>query len=377
MPDLVVGSADVAAAVVALTLAGRQADAQRLVDMIGAGVDVQDDPPADAQGVDGRPLGYAVQDARGVSLHYVVDAQGHEHKGKGPGGGQFTGKGGGGGTHSAADFPASVKGRVRLVDRATGESLMFGDAAEIRDTLAAARSEGDDVSGLDVVESSEGEQADIEAAAKAEQEERRRLHDEEVARRRAEESRDPNRPGGRNWVDPPPVLWHATFAGDAIRRDGFKTAEELGHDVLGGVSRNTVSFTTRENAEQYLKGLQVARDVAQGRLDVRDPGTAEYVGSLFGASPEGVAWVWKNTHLARGASGDSPPRWGFNFLQLLSMETHGRFPLFMGGDWSDAVKNAPPPSLVGVESASGRDMSYNPSETEWRVGDPRGLRVVA
>jgi hypothetical protein len=273
-------------------------------------------------------------------------------------------------SHPAAEMPADMMGTVKLSDANTGEVYAADDADAIRQMLRDAREAGEDISTLLVSQDSEHDAA----ARAAANEEARRKHDEEAARRRTEQDRDPNRPGGRNWVDPPETLWHATYAGATILRDGFKTAEQLGgsSDVLGGTARDSVSFTTRENADNYLKALEVARDVAQGRVDMTDPETARKVGAMFGVGPHEMNRILRDVRPGLGK-----PKAGFDILQRVSMESRGRFPTFMGSDWTPTVRSAPAPKLIGVHSASAKDLSYNPSEQEWRVHDPHRLKLVS
>jgi 2'-5' RNA ligase len=56
------------------------------------------------------PVGFTRFDTLGSPFRYVTDAVGHEHKGTGPGGGQFTGPGGGG---SSGGAPQSSGGQTR------------------------------------------------------------------------------------------------------------------------------------------------------------------------------------------------------------------------------------------------------------------------
>ncbi len=100
----------------------------------------------------------AYQDTEGNPLLYTTDAAGHEHKGAGPGGGQFTGHGGGAETHrlvgpesapgqppKANNSPSEANTQVASEHHATAASLVSKSphlseekAAQYTKTLASA-----------------------------------------------------------------------------------------------------------------------------------------------------------------------------------------------------------------------------------------------
>lgn len=180
----------------------------------------------------------------------------------------------------------------------------------------------------------------------------------------------PNQPGGKDWVDPPEKLYHATYAADAIAENGFKTADELGGAVLGGSKTDSVSFTTKENAETYRRGLEIAREAAQGRLPF-DMGTAKAVANKFGIGPADFASLWQDSGKRRG---DDADKW-FHYLQGVSFRGR-QFPLFMGGGWPKAVvESAKPPQVVEISSKGPEQYTYNKGETEWRIEDTSKIKV--
>ncbi len=171
-------------------------------------------------------------------------------------------------------------------------------------------------------------------------------------------------PGHDKFVDPPERLFHATFAKDVILKEGLKGSDELGSGVLGGSSGQLVSFAGKEDAEFYRDALNVAREAAQGRMGMED--------FVRAAVKYGVAERRAKEFADEGEKrGD---RW-FDALQRVSMES-GKFPIFMGGRWSDTVKDAGPASTVSIASKDAKEIWYNPGEREWRVGGLKGVPVA-
>jgi hypothetical protein len=187
-----------------------------------------------------------------------------------------------------------------------------------------------------------------------------------------------NEPGGKDWRDPPAELYHATLFGDEIAKTGFRPLDQLdpAHRVLGGSDIRSMSLTTRENAERYRAGVEVAMQAAQGRMPW-DRSEAVAVAGRFGVSGEHAAGIWRdvNDKWLRG-KGDDDRRW-FDFLQAVSFAGR-QFPLFVGSRWPDSIMTATkPPRIVKVALGGANQLTYNPSETEWKVNDPERLKVLA
>ena len=70
-----------------------------------------------------------------------------------------------------------------------------------------------------------------------------------------------------------------------------------------------------------------------------------------------------------------PAKKSFDVLQKVSFAGK-QFPLFMGGNWPESVKNARPASIVAIKSSGPSDWTYNPSETEWRIRDPEKIKGI-
>jgi enamine deaminase RidA (YjgF/YER057c/UK114 family) len=164
-------------------------------------------------------------------------------------------------------------------------------------------------------------------------------------------------PGHKDYVDPPETLYHATYAADAIRSEGFKSSDELGYQVLGGSSSHLVSFTTRENAEQYRQALEIAQRASRNELSADETVAAA---RQFGVPPT-------HTRSLLEQHGDN----SFAVWQGISHASRGKFPLFMGGSWPSHIRTADKPDLVSVPSSSLGTIYYNPGEKEWRAS-PRG-----
>ena len=172
-------------------------------------------------------------------------------------------------------------------------------------------------------------------------------------------------PGHKKYVDPPERLWHATYAADKIKAEGFKSSDELGSGVLGGSAGNLVSFTTKENAKLYRDALNVARLAARGELT--DEQTIKH-GVEFGVSESKMRQLMDET--SRKYKGDSDydkSRRSFNLWQQVAFEGK-KFPVFMGRGWSQTVRDSQSASLVSIKSSDVTDIRYAPGETEWRVG---------
>ncbi len=263
-------------------------------------------------------------------------------------------------------IPHDLTGDVDLVDSATGEILTSGPAAEIRKMVADSIADGDPLTGL-VARPAKAEvlTAQKEAAAKARDE-----HDRKAKELQARSASDEYREGGKHWKPMPERVYHATFAGDKIASDGFKTADELGGaaDVLGGSNRAAVSFTTKENAEAYRDGLEVAWKAARGDLNPDDTASMFEIGAQFGVDAPSMKKI-----LPRFEGEKDKPKRLFGILQQVSFKGK-KFPLFMGSDWTGTVKNSKtPPSIVSASSSGLKDVVYAPSETEWKVHDARSI----
>lgn len=181
-------------------------------------------------------------------------------------------------------------------------------------------------------------------------------------------------PGGAKWRDPPEVMYHATFSAPEIEREGFRPLDRLDprHRVLGGSDTTSMSLTTRENAELYRDGLATARQLAQGQVPW-DRRNAQLLAHHFGVQDAEFDRLWREQDRRTGVPDDQ--RW-YDLMQGVSFAGR-KFPLFITGGWTDALKNASgPPRLVKVARGSAEQFSYNPGETEWKVRDPEKLRVV-
>ena len=271
---------------------------------------------------------------------------------------------------SANNFPADAAGNWEAVDKATGGVLDIKDATEIRTIIEEAAAAGESLDDLEFRPST----PETRAAEEKRREDAIAAHEARAAQIRAAEL-NPNLPGGKYWVEPPEKLYHATYAADEIAASGFKTAEQLGpsSDVLGGSRRDSVSFTTKANAEKYRIGLEVARRAAQGEINPDDFNALKQIGQQFGVPPSEmrkIADANSNIH--------DPKKRLFSILQGVSFAGR-QFPLFMGGNWTDTVAKAKPAKLVEIDSKGPENWSYQPGETEWRIGDPQriaGVRVV-
>jgi SPP1 gp7 family putative phage head morphogenesis protein len=179
---------------------------------------------------------------------------------------------------------------------------------------------------------------------------------EAADKKREQESKA--REAHEDYVEPPETLYHATFAGEKIRQEGFRSSSELGIQVLGGSSSHLVSFTTKENAETYRDALDLARRAARDELSAAE---LVHEGSKFGVSRHEMQKIVAKY-------GDVNPRTSFDILKDVSFAGKGKFPVFMGGGWSETVRDAVTPELVSTRSSSASEIYYNPSEKEWRVG---------
>ena len=267
------------------------------------------------------------------------------------------------GTHAKA-MPKDWTGRVDLVDKGTGEVLHTADAAEVRAMLADAVASGDTLDGVMVRQSSTEADA-AESRRKADAEAAREARVKEAQRQEALRTGYGLKPGHKDFVAPPERLYHATFAGDQIASEGFKSADEVGKQTLGGTSGHLVSFTTEENAKLYMDGLNAARSAARGEMDESE---LTKTGERFGVSSEQMGQIL--SHYSKG----SPSKRAFDVLQAVAMRGK-KFPLFMGSDWPDHLATSDPATVVSVPSAGVEDIYYNPSEKEWRVADYKNLKL--
>jgi hypothetical protein len=199
-----------------------------------------------------------------------------------------------------------------------------------------------------------------EAAARARAEEEASARVREAERQSALRTAHGLLPGHKGYVEPPERLYHATFAADKIEAEGFRGGDDpkSGGEVLGGSSGHLVSFASKEDAEHYRNALEAARLSAQGKMN-----KAEFVdrASKFGVSRERAA------EIADAHEGTDY----FDAWQQVSAEGLS-FPMFMGGGWTETVRQAGPAGLVSIPSSSAGEIYYVPSEREWRL-NPRGL----
>jgi len=263
------------------------------------------------------------------------------------------------------NIPEEWEGEVELVSKETGEILMRASAEEVKKAVKETLDEGLTVDDLEARLADEDTKEE-ERLLKEKAKEREKQRAEEVEKRAKQ---DPYKPGGSKWQDPPARLYHATFASDKIASQGFRTADDLGgdSDVLGGSIRNGVSFTTKENAETYREGLEVAWRAAKGEIDPDDISTMLRLGSKFGLEPRAMRQI-----LNRFDDKNKAKR-TFKILQAVSLEGR-KFPLFMGTNWPRTViETSTPPQIVSIDSSGPDEWSYNPSETEWRIHDPKRI----
>jgi len=262
--------------------------------------------------------------------------------------------------YSAAEMPDDMTGEVEVYDTNTGQLFTTVDATEARAMFAEELKENGTLDGLGVRKATEESKLEREQKEREFWEERDRMQAESL---RQDELSTPQglRPGHKDYVEPPERLYHATYSASKILEEGFKSSADLGSQVLGGSAGHLISFTTRENAEVYRNGLDVARKAAQGELDDDD---AVDAATQFNVAEDRARELLSETK-----------REGNNyheFFQRVSMEGK-KFPLFMGGSWPENLKTAEPASIVSVASQGIEDIRYNPGESEWRVGDYGGI----
>lgn len=256
-------------------------------------------------------------------------------------------------------------GEVEIHDPKSGEVFWRGSREE-GEQLLREQTEDEPNHGLQL-RPAQKSQEQAESEERAEREKSDRERSERIAEQhRISSLKTPHGvlPGHPDYVDPPERLYHATFAGNEIKRLGFKSSDELGSQTLGGSSGHLVSLTTKENAENYMGALHIAQKAASGKMTDADMINAA---QQYGVSRE------QAESLLNSATGTEERR-SFNFFQAVSLAGK-QFPLFMGTNWSHTIRNSPPPSIVSIASKDVKDLYYNPSEKEWRVGDYKGVPV--
>ena len=255
---------------------------------------------------------------------------------------------------------------VDVHDPKTGETFWTGPASEARLMLAEEEKENPG-SGLEMKRAAM-------SAADREAERVRKLDDldkSNIARREENDRKNSLKneagflPGHPEYKDPPPKLYHATFSGDAIKRDGFKSGQDAGKTVLGGAGNHTISFTTKENAETYAEGLRDAQKGARGELSNED---LVRLAPRYGTTENTMRRIVAEAAAKTSNRADI----AFQALQQLSFEGK-KFPLFMGGSWPQGIDKAGAPTVLALDASKVKDIAYSPAETEWRVGD-KGLK---
>lgn len=208
---------------------------------------------------------------------------------------------------------------------------------------------------------------------KDEEHERRDKFDKEASERVVEASRQSSLstghgvlPGHKYFVEPPEELYHATFSADVIKKEGFKSGDELGLQVLGGSSSQLTSFTTKENAEYYRDALNTARKAVKGELSTKE--LVDDIGPKYGVNKERMQQIVESN----SDKNDDH----FNTFQRMSLEGR-KFPLFMGSMWPNTIKKSATAETVSIKSKDAKDVYYNPGEHEWRVGGLKGVTVNA
>lgn len=176
---------------------------------------------------------------------------------------------------------------------------------------------------------------------------------------------------GQPATNVPPRLYHVTPLGDDILRSGFKSLAQLGRGAgtLGGAEQEGISFTTRENAQTYWEGMEVARRAAQGEYDIRDRAMMSEIGAMAGYNVNDALSAFDRVaqeHARRG-----PEAVLFNYLQVLAMG--GKFPVMMGTRFPDALKTAKKISILEIDSRGPQSIRFLPSESEYKVYDPENF----
>lgn len=264
-------------------------------------------------------------------------------------------------------MPDDWTGDVEFVEN--GEILETTSAEEARKRISDAIDDGYDFGDMEVRQSTEDTQAAHEQRIAEFHRDREKQQDERRTRQELA-----NRPGGDEWVEPPSRLYHATFAGDKIREGGFKSAEELGpdSDVLGGSVRSGVSFTDQATANEYRDGLETARAAAQGSVNPDNSSQMAEIAAKYGVSKEFI-----QESVTQNSTGSTSERM-FRILQAVSFEGK-KFPLFVGGSWPASVKNATTSAeILSIETPEfeSDDVTYHPSENEWRISNTKKIGEV-
>lgn len=262
--------------------------------------------------------------------------------------------------HKASEMPKDMDGDVEILDTETGNVLSKLTAAEARSAFAEEMKESGTLEGLSVRKVT----SETEADSKRKDDEFWSKRDDMVKESERQEKLNTGSgllSGHQKYVEPPDKLYHATFNADDIVRDGFKSSDDLGKQTLGGSASNTISFTTKANAEQYRDGLEFARLAAQGKLS--------NAGMIDAASKFGVTRSKALDLLAESQKAKDPSH---EFFQKVSFEGK-KFPLFMGGSWPEHLNSAKPASIVSVDSSSAGKLLYAPGETEWRATEYSGM----
>ncbi|MFA5376354.1 MAG: phage minor head protein [Dehalococcoidia bacterium] len=300
-----------------------------------------------------------VEDAFGLVRESTLNAynpsQPRDAEGKWSSGG-----GGAGGVFTADKLPSDMTGDVEFLDD-NDDIVATMSVEDARLALKEHEEMGLDIKDVRLRQSSEATKAEAERKREEYWKDRERQSTE---LQRIEGLATPSglRPGHPGYVEPPDQLYHATFAADKIKTEGLKSSDELGQQTLGGSASNLISFTTKDNAEKYRDGLNIARKAARGEL-TRDELVSAGV-------THGVSEARVNDLMLQHGDND------FAVLQAVSLEGK-QFPLFMGTGWPDHLKDAKPASTIFIRTADVKDLYYNPGETEWRVGDYKGVTANA
>jgi len=270
----------------------------------------------------------------------------------------------GSGSYAAAKMPEAMTGKVQVFDTKTGNVFTTADAKEVRAMFKEELALSGTLDGMSVRQSTPALEAK-QAKKESDFWESRAKQEVENDRQRSLVTPSGVKPGHNDYVDPPVVLYHATFDADAIVKDGFKSGRDLGKQTLGGTSDHLVSFTTQENATLYRDGLEIARVASKGSMTNDEMIDAA---SKFGVNSDDAKVMLEES------KGYTKDKASFNFFQQVSFKGK-KFPLFMGGNWPSYLKDAKAATVVGIRSSEVKDILYSSGEKEWRVGDYKKVKA--
>ena len=199
----------------------------------------------------------------------------------------------------------------------------------------------------------------------------------------------------------PKKLYHVTPNSPAIINEGFRNFPDSNDQTFGGHGQY-VSLTTLNNARVYRNGLQDLWDLAYGNLTAED---IPSLGRKWGLTKKGTERLWAEVERESQIHGypHDEQRKIADFMQKMThvyseedhFKGHPRFPMFFGtmrnllsklkdkDQQNLGIIEAQPPPLQwhnGVNVGFGRDeeqmqdkYTYNGSENEWRIWNPKHL----